>query len=161
MDIVSTIRNNHIFRRFPITKEMTKFAFVGIANTMIDFSVYIFLTRLVFFFDQYQILANIFAFMVAMSFSFYANRSWTFRDRHRAVKEQYVKFFIVRSIGFVANQSMFVLLVYGLHFYDLLAKIAIAITVFFWSFFLSRYWVFSTLSSETDSENSSRLRNIE
>lgn len=126
-------------RRQIIIKQFVKFCLVGTSNLIIDISVYWVLTRT---FHIYYLLAAVFSFVIAVSWSFYFNRRWTFRHQGQDLGNQYFKFFIANVLALILNLSMFYLLVEYINFYDLLAKLIIAFIVAFFNFSLNRFWTF-------------------
>src|SRR3972149_8476407 len=79
-------------------KQFIKFVIVGSVNTAIDFFIYFSLTRGADFFERHLLSANIIAFSIAATNSFFWNKKWTFRDQGKNYHVQYSKFLIV-SIG--------------------------------------------------------------
>jgi len=141
-DSFELIRNNAIFSRFPTTKQMVKFVFVGSAVTALDFTIYIALTRGFLWWEKHFLLANAVSFIVAVSVSFFGNKTWTFRDREGLYIEQYPKFFAVNLVGITVNQSVLFALTSYLSFYDLFAKIAATAIVVCWNFSMYKFWIF-------------------
>jgi len=131
----------NIFEKYSIIKQFVKFCLVGFTNVFIDFSVYIVLTR---FFDVQYLLANIFSFIVAVSWSFILNRTWTFRNTENKVRQQYFKFFAVSLAGLLLNTLILYTLVDFYNFYDLLAKGMAVVLVTFWNFSVNRFWTFKS-----------------
>ena len=74
---------------------ITRYASVGLLNTFIHWVVF---TLLVFSLKSSQALANLIAFLVAVTFSFFANSKWTFRSS--ATPFRY--FIFVAFMGFIA-----------------------------------------------------------
>ena len=128
-----------IFSRYPITKEFTKFCLVGFSNLFLDLAVYLLLTR---YLHIFYLLAGICSFVVAMSWSFFVNRQWTFRHQGGNLKQLYLKFFIANAISMVANLSLLYIFVDGLHINDILSKFLVAVVVAFLSFSLNKFWTF-------------------
>lgn len=127
------ILSNKILRQF------IKFCLVGLVNTLIDYLVYLGLTRGL---GLYFLYANIIAILVAMSFSFVFNKYWTFRNYHTDIKGQYIKFFLVNLVYFFLNNAVVYSLVVYLAVFDLIAKIAAIIVGLGWNFLANRYWTF-------------------
>lgn len=122
--------------------EFIRFAIVGFINTALDFLVYTGLTRLVDFFAQYYLVANLISFSLAATNSFIWNRNWTFKYKGKDIGRQYLKFFLVSIGGLLINEGVLFLLVSNFHFYDLFAKvIAVGVTLA-WNFFVNRFWTF-------------------
>lgn len=140
--IISVARDNYVFRRFPTTKQLTKFAMVGVTNFFVDLLVYVFLTRTFIFFEKNYLLANALAFVLAVLWSFVVNKFWTFRNNSTDYTKQYGKFFIVYAVGLGWTSLLLYLAVDVFSFYDIPAKFVIAIIVMFWNFFVNKFWTF-------------------
>ena len=137
--MLKIIRQHPIFIKYPIAKEFTKFCLVGFSNLAIDFLVYIFFTRL---FHFHYLLAAVMSFVVAVTWSFYLNRAWTFRQSGHGAHIQYSKFIIANLISLAVNLFLFHLFIdYG-HLYDLLAKLLVSVIVAFLNFSLNKFWTF-------------------
>lgn len=122
-----------------IARQFIKFFIVGSFNTILDYLIYLALTRL---FSLYFLHANIISVLIAMTFSFVLNKYWTFKNNEKNLKKQYLKFFAVNTVAFLLNNSIVFGLVSFFSLYDLIAK-AIAVFVgLFWNFFANRYWTF-------------------
>jgi len=149
MEILSGIKNffyNHIpfLERYRSVRQFMKFCAIGSTNVVIDFTIYFTLTR---FFHIYYIIANFGSFFVAVSWSFYMNKRWTFRHLDsQFLKERFVKFFITNAIGVsIQTLLLYSFVTYG-HFHDLVAKGAAIVIATFWNFLVSKYWVFKIRS---------------
>jgi len=139
---IGLIASLSLIRKYPVARQFIKFGIVGVSNLLVDFTVYIALTRGTDFFDRHFLLANASAFGVAVTWSYTINRRWTFRNTHRAVFRQYLAFLVINIIALGFNQLLLYGFVVYLGLYDLLAKFVAACTVIFWNFFANRYWTF-------------------
>src|SRR3990167_5405203 len=106
-------RYHYVFAKYPAAKQFVKFVMVGLVNTAIDFFIYFSLTRGIDFFNQHLLSANIIAFSIAATNSFYWNKKWTFRDQGKNYHIQYSKFLIVSTGGLIIAQMIFIL---GVHY---------------------------------------------
>jgi putative flippase GtrA len=68
-------------------RKIVRFFIVGTANTAIDFFVFGFLVS----FGLASVLANVFAWMTAVCFSYLVNSSWSF-DRNRSHRDAFPRF---------------------------------------------------------------------
>ncbi len=136
MNNLQTLTHRVIPRRG--MRQLIKFGMVGVVNTAIDFSLYLLLTRAFFIFE---LLANALAMLVAMSFSFFANKRFTFRNHVADHGRQMLKFVAVQGIGFVLGNGTFYL-VLQLGVFDIYAKICGAIVFTSWNFLAQKYWAF-------------------
>ncbi len=83
-------------------KQIGKFGAVGVINTVIDFAIYNLLTSKT---ALTLIQSNIISTTVAMTFSFFANRSVVFRSRQSNPLKQALIFFIVTAFGLYVLQN--------------------------------------------------------
>lgn len=75
--------------------EKLRFAIVGGANTAIDFGVLFLLT----FLGLDKIVANYFSTSIALIFSFFANKSFTFKHKEGSARKQFILFLVVTLAG--------------------------------------------------------------
>lgn len=146
--VVQMIRQFYLFKKYPFTKEFVKFCMVGATNFVIDISIYTALTRLL---GIYYIIAAIISASIAITWSFFINKKWTFKDVDRRVRTQYVKFFIANIISLITSLILLYISVdiYGIN--DLLAKVIITVLVAFLNFTINKLWTFGkkpTVSEE-------------
>ena len=125
----------------PLIRQFIKFCLVGLTNLVFDFSVYFFLTR---FLHLYFVLANVFSFTVAVTWSFWLNKHWTFKNHLKDYQRQYLRFFITNILGMIWQTSLLYLLVTVAGWHDLVAKALAVVLVAFWNFGLSRWWAFGS-----------------
>lgn len=127
------------FYRHELCRQFVKFCLVGAANAVIDYTIYLLLTRGA---AWYFLYANIAAILVAMTSSFVFNKYWTFRNHEKKIRLQSFKFFLVNLVYFGLNNSIVFLLVHFSQVYDLAAKVIAIFIGLFWNFTANRYWTF-------------------
>ncbi len=88
-------------RRTSLTR-ITKFSFVGVINTLIDFTIYNLLSSKIGF---GLIQSNIISTSIAMAFSFVANKKVVFRKHHGSVARQAATFLVVTGFGLYVIQT--------------------------------------------------------
>ena len=121
--------------------EFLRFGFVGLCNTVLDFTVYYVLTRNFLFWGDHVVAAAAVSFCVAVASSFFLNNFWTFRRDAQSLHHRSVKFFIVALAGLAWNSAiLYGLISAGLH--DILAKLAATAVVMMWNFILQKTWTF-------------------
>ncbi len=124
-------------------RQLTKFIIAGGLFTLVDFAVYIVLTRAFLFWQTHYLWANFIAMSVGAIGSFILNKKWVFKDRGDKIFSQYLKFWIVGAIGgMVFYQFLLAFFVETVHLYDLLAKAFAAIIVLFFRFGIQKFWIF-------------------
>lgn len=121
-------------------RQFIRFCIVGAINTVVDFGVYIALTRPFPFWGSHLVLASVCSFIVAVSSSFLLNNYWTFGLRRLELKRS-IKFVLVALGGLGWNALTFFVL-HRLGTYDLLAKAAATGVVLAWNFTLQKKWTF-------------------
>jgi putative flippase GtrA len=129
--------------RFPSLVQFIKFSLVGVLNTLVDFFVYLALTRTVGWFEENYLVANAISFGLAVTNSFFINKKWTFRDENKkGLAKKYLKFFISSLIALTAVELSMYLLVGVWGVYDLYAKFMVVVVSVGFGFGLSKLWVF-------------------
>lgn len=117
---------------------------VGVVSTVIDFTVYVSLTRFFPWFKDHYLIANIFSFIIAVTWSFVANKYWSFRNNDRNFQQQYPKFFSVYLLGFAGNQFVLYVLVAWFSVYDIWAKLFASLVIMSWNFLMNKFWTFKS-----------------
>ena len=84
--------------------EKLRFGIVGVANTAIDFAILFILVGL----GVDKIVANFFSTGVAFIFSFFVNKSFTFKTKGGNVKKQFGLFIVVTIIGLWVIQPLII-----------------------------------------------------
>ena len=125
--MVATITKNQ--------NQKLKFIFVGLVNTAIDFALLFVLTGL----GLGRILSNMISTGVAFSFSFVANRNFTFAVRSGNVKKQFALFFVVTFFGLWVIQPIIISLVPNLLF----GKMVATTVTMIWNYILYDKVVFA------------------
>ncbi len=121
------------------TRQFVKFCLVGVANTLIDFLIYLFFTRII---GLYYLAANVISVFTAMSSSYIFNKYWTFKNKDTNHKVQLVKFTLVNFVYFFLNNGIVFGLVHLAKVDDLPAKVVAVAVGMFWNFGANKFWTF-------------------
>jgi putative flippase GtrA len=89
------------------------------------------------------LIANIIAFLCAFSVSYVGHKNWTFEAREQAHGPAAVKFFTVAVTGFCINESVFAIMLKGLHIHYLIGSAVAIATAAVSTYILSQCWAFS------------------
>jgi len=150
--------NNYVAtlcRRYPIIPQFAKFVLIGFMNFFIDLAV----LNLQMFASgksagvHYTIFKAV-SFLVAVIFSYFFNKYWTFRDKKKNQQgKQFSQFLFVSFIGmiinvstasivvnFIAPQISFITLAPKL--WGNLGAVGGAVTGLIWNFLGYKFWVF-------------------
>lgn len=134
-----------VYRRFEhLVRELAKFGSVGAAAFVITIGV---ANALQFGLHVGPLKSFMVATVVATTFSYLANRYWTFRHRDRTgLGREYVLFFALNGIGLVITELFIGFVHYGLHLESpvaynsaLIVGTGVATLFRFWSY---KKWVF-------------------
>ena|SRR3989338_3161715 len=131
-----------------VTHQFIIFAFIGVINTALDFGLYYTLTRHTLLFADHIYVATTISFLTATTFSFFANRTWTFKLEGGATVPEALKFYATTGFGLIINLGLLAILIKVFFFHDLVAKVFTTIVVILWNFTLKKFWVFSKASSK-------------
>jgi putative flippase GtrA len=130
--------------------QFLRYCTVGVVNTVLDFTIYTTLTRGWTFWRSHYLLANACSFVLVVTWSFFWNKYWAFRERSASHGIQYIKFVTVTLGGIIIAQSVLFLGVHVFRLYDLIAKLVAGPLVVIWNFLMYRYWAFRTPSAGLD-----------
>lgn len=122
-------------------RESILYIIIGVLTTAVNFLVYIIGTRVLM---VNVIIVNIFAWLMAVLFSFFANRSIVFISKDEKIFKQVFKYFVSRLVSGAVEQILFVSLLYQDVFKDITIKILISIIIILLNFITSKYIVFNT-----------------
>ncbi|MGC9048625.1 MAG: GtrA family protein [Patescibacteria group bacterium] len=140
--IVERIRFLPFAKDHPWIRQFFKFSVVGGTCMILDFLIYIFLTRLFSFWQNHLAWANFLSICLSATVNFVWNKKWTFRDKDQKIFWQYIKFWVVVIGGLILYQLIFIFSVQNLKLYDLLSKAIAAIIVWILRFIFNKFWTF-------------------
>lgn len=99
-------------------REIVVFGIIGVVNTSIDIGVFMFL-KYIFNIDNQSlwiIVINLIAIIIAIIFSYFANKNLTFQHKKDSNVKEVGSFIIVNAFGFVVNTSILKTIIYMLPF---------------------------------------------
>jgi len=140
--ILSRVRFLPVIRNHLALRQLIKFAITGGIFTIVDFAIYIFLTRLFLFFEVHYLWANFIGMASGATGDFLLNKAWTFRNHERKVLLQYIKFWVVVVLGMAIYQYLLLFFVEKIELYDILGKAFSAIIVMLIRFTIHKFWTF-------------------
>jgi len=126
-------------QKVPISvRQFIKFSAVGVTNTAIDLLTYLFFTRVL---GVFYLIANVFAFVLSVTNSYFLNRKFTFKSKQNK-KMEYSLFVMVMASGLVLAE---IILFTSVEFFaatDITGKIVAIVIGVFYNFFVSKRFVF-------------------
>ncbi len=121
-------------------KQTIKFMITGVLNTMIDFIIYITLTRFIVFFSNFLLLSKAISFISGSICSLFLNRNWTFKKTSSLNIKEFYRFYTTVLLGVVINNIIMFL---SLKLFSDLKSFYIATLItFIWNFTIAKIWVF-------------------
>jgi len=131
------------WRKLMPFQQFIKFSLVGATNTIVDFILFYFFTRYVHWFSVHYLIANGFAFAVAVTNSYFINHYWTFNKKDSGHNlGEYIKFILVNVFTLFIVEVCLYFLIEQWQIYDLYAKIMIVLISAVSNFLLSKFLVF-------------------
>lgn len=123
-----------------------RFMLVGGTNTVIDFGILFGLVAL----GLDKLVANFVSTSLAFTFSFFVNKSYTFKDNSKTTKRQIVLFLSITLIGLWIIQPLIIALIYPLFEASglnresslLVSKLIATVVTMAWNYLLYRKFVF-------------------
>lgn len=115
-------------------QQFTQFVTVGASGVVVDFGLYLLLTRGFAFWHVHYLAANAVSFTVANINNFWWNRVWTFQATAGRIARQYPRFLAASLVYLAVTQGVVWVLVGIFGWYDLAAKavaLALAVGVYF------------------------------
>lgn len=127
-------------------KEIISYLIVGFLTTIVSLGTYYTLRNLIFRSDrQLDIqMSNIFAFILAVLFSYVLNHSWVFQSKKsgKDKKKEFTAFFVSRIFTLLIDAGlMFILPVY-MKINDKIAKLIVQVVITIANYLIGKYIVF-------------------
>lgn len=127
--------------------ELARYFIVGASNILIDFVIYVAFTRGWDFWREHYLWANCISFLAVVTWSFFWNKFWTFKERSDTYHMQYVKFILVTVVGLAIYQSTLAIGVEYFRQLDLIAKLIATPAMALWNYCMHKFWTFRVAQS--------------
>ncbi len=129
-----TIANNQTLR------QLILFCMVGLAAACVH---YLTVVALVEQFSLLPLVANIVAFLVAFNISYLGHRLFTFANATMRHPIAMRRWFLVASINFIANETLYYILMQNFHLDYSIALIIVLSVLPIISFLIAKLWAFN------------------
>ena len=120
-------------------KELLLYGIFGVLATIINIVAYWGLSRLLV---MPTVPATVLAWLIAVIFAFWTNRTYVFRSKNSAVLKEAAEFFSARIATGVLDVIIMYLFVDVLGFYDVWVKTVSNILVIILNYILSKFFIF-------------------
>jgi putative flippase GtrA len=128
-----------LLRHAPLFLQLTRFGLVGITAALVHFTVVVVLVELHWL---KPLIANVAAFCVAFQVSYWGHRSWTFSGTQQKHAVAFPRLLLVSSLAFLANESMFYILMSQFKLPYILALVIVLSVLPLAVFTVNKLWVF-------------------
>lgn len=126
-----------------VNRETIVYAIAGLLTTAVNMATYYILCYWVV---MDHLVANMIAWVVAVTFAYFINAGWVFRDKKSTVKEEMskmVKFFLARLFSLGIEEGGLFLFVNLLSFNNMAVKAGLAVIVIVINYIWSKFYVFN------------------
>lgn len=131
---------NALIKKF-LTKEIILYGIFGVLTTIVNISIFYFLTLI----GLSENPSNVIAIILAVLFAYFTNRKFVFNSTAKTFSEnlkEFYKFILGRAFTMVVEAVGFYLLFTVLGIQKLVSKILISIIVIILNFFISKFFAF-------------------
>ncbi|ULO08041.1 GtrA family protein [Paenibacillus sp. 19GGS1-52] len=136
----STLTSEKRIKRSKNIKEFVKYSFWGAVTTGINLLLFFLLESL----GLYYIIANIVSYIFAVFVNYILNRRFVFSNHSSENNgKQFFKFFIVRLVSLLIDNSLFYLLVSTLHYNVNISRVVLSLGIIIATFGVNKFFVFS------------------
>ncbi len=122
--------------------QFARYVLVGVVNTVMDFGIYAGLTRGFDFWEENYLLANAITFLIVVSWSYFWNKHWTFKNKEKKHAKQFSKFVFATFGGIMLAEIILFMGVEWFDLNDLIAKLVAGPAVVLWNFSAYRFFAF-------------------
>lgn len=120
----------------PSYYQFAKFIFIGVINTVLNYSVFFILLG----YTSY-LISLVIAHVIGVLNSFIWNKYWTFGSKELRLDE-FIKFNLLYIVYFIVNAVMLIIMVNNLHFTPQMGQLIALPTLTIISFAGQKYWSF-------------------
>ncbi len=124
-------------------QQLVRFGIVGVINTVIDLSMYIYFLNNYAFFAHHILIAKAVSFLLGTISSFLLNRYWTFKKKTRLNITEIVRFYLTVAGGLILDLLSLSFFLSVIHMNAIIAAFFATLIAFVWNFLLSKLWVYS------------------
>ena len=122
-------------------KPFFKYCLVGSSGTLIDLGVFYVLYEVLLF---HVLISATTSFILAVINNFLLNKFWTFRDKSKNYRKQFIKFLIVSCVGLCFTLFFVYIFIEIFKIWSVLSKAMTSLIVLSWNFLGNKYWTFKS-----------------
>ncbi|BCJ94913.1 membrane protein, GtrA family [Anaerocolumna cellulosilytica] len=125
-----------------INRETIVYGIAGVLTTLVNLLSYYLLWKVA---GIESLTANAIAWVIAVTFAYFVNAFWVFRDKINTLKEEFIKllkFFSARGFSLLIEEVGLYIFVDLLYFNNMLVKGSLAVVVIVVNYFFSKMFIF-------------------
>lgn len=130
------------------TREIITYGISGVLTTAINLISYYLCWNI---FGIHNLVANIIAWLIAVTFAYFMNAVWVFKDERQAAPQETIKmfkFYAARVFSLIVEETGLFIFVELLHFNNMIVKCGLAVIVIVLNYVLSKLFIFNKKSSK-------------
>lgn len=132
-----------------VNRETVVYVIAGVMTTAVNMATYYILCYWVL---MNHLIANIIAWVVAVTFAYFINAGWVFRDKRATVRDELLKmmkFFLARLFSLGVEEGGLFLFVNLLKLNNMAVKAGLAVIVIVINYVWSKFYVFTSKKEDT------------
>lgn len=125
------------------TREIITYGISGVLTTAINLISYYFCWNII---GIHNLVANIIAWVIAVTFAYFMNAVWVFKDERQGTSKETIKmfkFYLARVFSLLVEEAGLFLFVELLHFNNMIVKCGLAVIVIVLNYVLSKLFIFN------------------
>lgn len=125
-------------------EEIINYLIIGVATTLVSLLVYYGLTYTIFdASDAFELqITNIISWIVSVTFAYFTNRSFVFKQKNKMDLKEASSFYISRISTLLLDMLLMYVLVTIFHFNDKIIKLIVQVVVIVLNYVFSKLFVF-------------------
>lgn len=123
-------------------EELILYGIFGVLTTIVNFVIYILATDVL---HIYFLLSNLIAFVFAVTFAFFTNKIWVFKNKNFQGKKlffEFTTFMGARILSLLMDMSIMYVFVQMFELNDLIVKIGSNVLMIILNYFFSKFYIF-------------------
>lgn len=133
-----------------LNRETVVYAISGVMTTAVNMVTYYLLCYVAV---MNHLIANIIAWIIAVTFAYFVNAAWVFRDKRTTLREEFVKmvkFFVARIVSLGVEEGGLLIFVSVLGLNNMAVKAGLAVIVIILNYICSKFFVFNSDKKTTE-----------
>lgn len=119
-------------------KEVILYLIFGVLTTLVSISTFYILSKVL---NMHELVANIFSWIIAVSFAYYTNSKWVFESNDKGIKS-ISKFFAGRLFTLAVEEVILLVFVTFMKCDEMVIKVIAQVIIIILNYVISKWFVF-------------------